>query len=137
MSPFLTGEGGGIVATREISGKSALLAARLFNIVSIVCTVFAPLWMIWMAASMFMYAAIAHHPNPRTVHYNRWAAYRFYGISGTMVVIGQPLYSIFDNWRGLVLDWVIVVLVVVPAGIFEIIRAGRENWPDMTVEVEE
>ncbi len=125
------------MTTKVISGKSALLAARLFNAVSILCTVVAPLWMIWMAASMFMYAAIAHHPNPRTVHYNRWAAYRFYGISGAMVVVGQPLYSIFDNWRGVVLDWIIMVLVVVPAGLYDIFRAGREDWQDMTVEVAE
>ncbi len=125
------------MATHFISGKSALLSARLFNMASIVATIIAPLLMIWIAASIFMYASIAHHPNERTVYYNRWAGYRFYGGAGAMVVVGQPLYSVFNDWRGLVLAWSVLFLVVVPMGIVDMIRAGREDWQDMTVEVDD
>ncbi len=124
------------MTTQTISGSSALLAARLFNIASIVATVIAPLLMLWIAASIFMYASIAHHPNPRTVYYNRISGYRFYGAAGSAVVIGQPIYSLFNDWRGLVLVWLLMVLVVVPLGVRDIIRAGRESWQDITLESE-
>ncbi len=124
------------MATLSISGKSALFAARLFNIASIVATLVAPLLMIWIALSIFTYASIAHHPNPRTVYYNRWAGYRFYAAAGAGVLAGQPIYSLFENWHGLVAVWVLMVLIVVPAGIWDIVRAGRESWQDITIEVE-
>jgi hypothetical protein len=121
---------------RIVSGRSALFAARLFNIASIVATVVAPLLMIWIAASIFTYASIAHHPNARTVYYNRISGYRFYGVAGAMVVAGQPIYGLFGNWHGLVAIWVIMLAVVVPAGLWDIYRAGRENWQDIILETE-
>ena len=126
-----------LMATKIVTGKSALFAARLFNIASITATLIAPLMMIWIAASIFAYASVAHHPNPRTVYYNRISGYRFYGATGAMVIFGQPLYGLFGNWHGLVAAWLIVVVVVVPLGIWDIIRAGRENWEDLTIEVEQ
>ncbi len=124
------------MATQIVTGKSALFASRIFNIASIVATLIAPLLMIWIAASIFVYASVAHHPNPRTVYYNRIAGYRFYGATGTMVVFGQPIYGLFNNWHGLVAAWSIIAIVVVPFGLWDIIRAGRENWQDLTIEVE-
>lgn len=125
------------MATKIVTGKSALFAARLFNIASITATLFAPLLMIWIAASIFAYASVAHHPNPRAVYYNRISGYRFYGATGAMVIFGQPLYGLFGNWHGLVAAWLIVVVVVVPLGIWDIYRAGREKWEDLTIEVEQ
>uniref|UniRef100_E6QRD5 Uncharacterized protein n=1 Tax=mine drainage metagenome TaxID=410659 RepID=E6QRD5_9ZZZZ len=125
-----------MITDRTVSGRSALFAARLFNIASIIATVIAPLLMLWIAASIFAYASIAHHPNPRTVYYNRISGYRFYGVAGAMVVAGQPIYGLFGNWHGLVAIWVVMMLVVVPAGLWDIYRAGRENWQDITLETE-
>lgn len=125
------------MASKTITGKSALFAARLFNIASITATLIAPLLMIWIAASIFTYASIAHHPNPRTVYYNRISGYRFYGAAGAMVIFGQPVYSLFENWYGLVAAWLILVVVVVPFGIWDIFRAGREDWEDLIIEVEQ
>ncbi len=123
--------------TQVISGKSALLQARLFNIASITATIIAPLLMLWIAFSIFLYAMIAHHPNPRTVYYNRISGYRFYGVAGLMVFAGQPIYGLFGGgWHGLVAIWGIMVLVVVPMGVWDIIRAGREHWEDIIIETE-
>lgn len=124
------------VTTEVISGKSALLQARLFNIASITATIIAPLLMLWIAFSIFLYASIAHHPNSRTVYYNRISGYRFYGVAGLMVFAGQPIYGIFGNWHGLVAVWGIMVLVVVPWGLWDIVRAGREHWEDIIIETE-
>ncbi|MDQ1315757.1 MAG: hypothetical protein QG662_1866 [Pseudomonadota bacterium] len=92
--------------------------------------------MIWMAASIFVYASIAHHPNSRTAHYNKWAGYRFYGVMGSLVVIGPAIYGLLDGWRGLMLVLGLAVTIIVPWALFDIFKAAREPWQDMTVEVE-
>jgi len=95
---------------------------------------FPPL-MIWLGASIFVYASIAHHPNLRTREYHRWAGYRFYGATGAMVVIGQPIYGLLGGWNGLVAVWLLVFFIVVPAGLVGIWKAAKEDWKDMTIEV--
>lgn len=144
---------------RVISAKSSRFSAQLFNICSIAAITagisaltlgkllagqkigflplvlsFPPL-MIWLAASIFVYASIAHHPNERTRHFHRWAGYRFYGATGAMMVIGQPIYELMGGWSGLMAVWLLVFLVVVPWGLYAIWKAAREDWQDMTIEV--
>jgi len=119
-----------------ITGAQSRFSAQLFNIASVVATLIPPLLMIWIAASIFVYASIAHHPNPRTAEYNRFSGYRFYGAAGAMMVFGQPIYVLFGNWHGLVAIWAILAIVVVPWGLWSIYKAGREPWQDMTIEVD-
>jgi hypothetical protein len=143
---------------RVIEGKSARFSAQVFNIASIfaVCAgLFAlvlgklmanqkigflpmvlsfPPLMIWIGASMFVYASIGHHPNPRTVEYNRWAAYRFYGATGTLVVFGQVIYDLLGSWTGLLANWIILFLIVVPPGLYAIWKAQKEEWQDIVIE---
>ena len=144
---------------RVISAKSSRFSAQLFNIASVAAITagisalllgkllasqkigflpfvlsFPPL-MIWLAASIFVYASIAHHPNERTRHYHRWAGYRFYGATGAMVVFGQLIYEVFGGWVGLMGVWAVMFLIVVPWGLYDIWKAARENWQDMTIEV--
>jgi hypothetical protein len=144
---------------RVIAGKSSRFAAQLFNIASVAAITagitalmlgkllashkigflpfvlsFPPL-MIWLAASIFVYASIAHHPNERTRLYHRWAGYRFYGATGAMVVVGQPVYGLLGGWNGLAAVWALLFLIIVPPGLYAIWKAAREEWPDMTIEV--
>lgn len=119
-----------------ITARQSRFAAQLFNIASVISTLIPPLLMIWIAASIFVYASIAHHPNPRTVYYNRVSGYRFYGAAGAMVVLGQPIYMLFENWHGLAAIWAILFVVVVPWGLWSIYKAGHEQWQDMTIEVD-
>jgi hypothetical protein len=145
-------------AKRVIEGKSSRFAAQIFNIASVAALCagmfalvlgkllaghkigflpmvlsFPPL-MLWLGASIFVYASVAHHPNPRTVQYNRWAAYRFYGATGALVVFGQVIYAAFDSWTGLLAVWGILFLIVVPAGLYAIWRAQKEDWQDLVIE---
>lgn len=144
---------------RVISASSSRFSAQLFNICSVAAITagisaltlgkllagqkigflpmvlsFPPL-MIWLAASIFVYASIAHHPNERTRHFHRWAGYRFYGATGAMVVFGQPIYELLGGWSGLMAVWVLVFMIVVPWGLYAIWKAAREDWQDMTIEV--
>lgn len=146
-------------AKRVISAASSRFAAQIFNIITVVALMTSlsaltlgkllashkigflpfvlslPPVMIWLGASIFVYASIAHHPNPRTAHYNKWAGYRFYGVMGSLVVIGQPIYSLLDGWKGLMLVLGLAVAIIVPWALYDIFKAARETWQDITIEV--
>lgn len=123
---------------RVITAAQSQFSAKLFNQISMVVALFPPLVMIWIAASIFVYASIAHHPNPVVVRYNRWAGYRFYGVTGFLVVFGQPIFTLVGNWKiALPVLWAILAVVVIPWGIVDIFRANRENWQDMVIEAHE
>ncbi|OZA30877.1 MAG: hypothetical protein B7X93_01600 [Hydrogenophilales bacterium 17-61-9] len=146
-------------AKRLITASSSRFAAQLFNIITVTALTISltalllgkllashkigflpfvlslPPLMIWLGASIFVYASIAHHPNPRTTHYNKWAGYRFYGVMGSLMVIGPAIYGLLDGWQGLMLVLGLAVLIIVPWALFDIFRAAREPWADMTIEV--
>ena len=118
----------------NIAAKDSRLAAQAFNIGSIIAVLIAPLLMIWIAVSIFVYASVAHHPNTKVAAYNRWAGYRFYSVAGFMVPFGSPIYEIFGNWHGVLALWAIMFIVDVPWGIWSVIKAYREEWPEMQIE---
>ena len=144
---------------RVISASSSRFAAQLFNILTVAALTISltalllgkllashkigflpfvlslPPVMLWLGASIFVYASIAHHPNPRTTHYNKWAGYRFYGVMGSLMVVGPAIYSMLDGWQGLMLVLGLAVLIIVPWALFDIYKAAREPWQDMTLEV--
>lgn len=139
-----------------ISGASSLRSARLFNYLSIGTTLlsaslytlgetmgntklaFLPLamslppMMIWIAASIFVYAAIAHHPNLQVRHFNKWAGYRYYAIIGILTVVSNDAAHAI-GWGGV---WIFFVLALVPWAVYDIWRAGREEWQDTVIEAQ-
>lgn len=123
-----------------ISAAQCRRSAQLFLVGSILAVIVPPLIMVWIAASIFIYASVAHHPDHRVREYQRWAGYRFYGIAGALVVIlnftgelKSLLGGAFNMWLTV---WAVSLLVVLPLGIWDLIRISRENWQDMAVEVE-
>lgn len=123
-----------------ISASQCRRSAQIFIIGSIISVLVPPLLMVWIAASIFAYASVAHHPDMRVREYQRWAGYRFYGLVGTLVVV-LNFSGAMQAWLGggmnLVFTvWVVSLLVVVPLGIRDLIRISRENWQDMLVEVQ-
>jgi hypothetical protein len=147
-------------AKRVISASSSRFAAQLFNMITVVVMLVSltalllgkllaghkigflpfvlslPPVMLWLGASIFVYASIAHHPNARTAHYNKWAGYRYYGVMGSLVVIGPAIYDLLGGWQGLMLVLGLAVTIIVPWALFDIYKAAREPWADMTIEVE-
>lgn len=146
-------------AKRLISASSSRFAAQLFNIITVAALMISlsalllghllaghkigflpfvlslPPVMLWLGASIFVYASIAHHPNSRTAHYNKWAGYRFYGVMGSLVVVGPAIYGLLGGWQGLMLVLGLAVLIIVPWALYDIYKAAREPWTDMTIEV--
>jgi hypothetical protein len=145
---------------RLITASSSRFASQLFNIITVAVLMISltalllgkllashkigflpfvlslPPVMIWLGASIFVYASIAHHPNPLTAHYNKWAGYRYYGVMGSLVVFGQPIYDLLGGWLGLMLVLGLAVTIIVPWALFDIYKAAREPWQDLIVEVE-
>lgn len=123
-----------------ISAAQCRRSAQIFLLGSMLAVVVPPLIMVWIAASIFVYASAAHHPDRRVGEYQRWAGYRFYGITGSLVVIlnftGELKELLGGNVNMWLTVWAVCVLVVVPLGIWDLVRISRENWLDMTVEVE-
>ena len=136
---------------KTITAAEQRRAAQLFNICSCVAIGLMPLIipaLLWIAASIFVHASVAHHPNLRVREFLYPGGYRFYGLVGSLVVLlnFSPQMS---KWVPGVLNfgplhlpmfwpmvWGVSLLVVLPLGIRDILRAGKENWQEMTVEVE-
>ncbi|MCP5279562.1 MAG: hypothetical protein H6935_14585 [Thiobacillus sp.] len=138
-----------------IPAASSLRSARLFNLLAVGTTLlavglftlglfvadkkmaFLPLAMsmpplaIWLAASIFVYASIAHHPHHLVRHFNKWAGYRYYGVVGTVPIV--PLFGDYipGGWAAMA---IVLVLVLVPWALYDVWRAGREDWQDLEVE---
>lgn len=115
------------MAYRLITARQQKLSAQIFNIASICAVLVPPLILLWIAASIFTYAAIAHHPNQRVVEYLRKAGYRFYGLVGSLVV-ALNYTGIMKDWFGSVQAmwisiWLLSLLVIVPPGIRDLVSA--------------
>lgn len=125
---------------KTISAADQKRAAQMFNFFSALAVATVVPIAIWIAASIFVYASVAHHPNPKVINYQRWSGYRFYGFVGTLVVV-LNFSSQLAQWVGGALHlaliiWVLGLVVVVAPAIRGILRAGKDNWQDMTIEVE-
>ena len=144
--------------THLISAASCLRSARLFNLLAVGSTMtgvllfilghmiadkkmaFMPIAMslppvaIWLAASIFVYASIAHHPNLTVRHYNKWAGYRYYAVIGTLPVV--PMFHDFipGGWGTIA---TILLLTLIPWAVYDIWKAGKEDWQDMLVNLED
>ena len=121
---------------RAIPAEKCRFAAQIFNIATIVAVLIPlPLLMIWVGASMFVYAANAHYPDDRVAHYTRRAGFRFYGVAGAMVIFGQPIVSWLGGFKGVLAIWAIFAVALIPMAVWEIFKARREEWRDIVVEV--
>lgn len=120
-----------------LSSRQQKLSAQIFNVASIVSVLIPPLILLWIAASIFTYAAVAHHPNPRVREFLRPAGFRFYGLVGSLVVV-LNFSGLMKQWMGSASSvwltvWAVSLLVIVPLGVRDILRASRASWPDMQV----
>lgn len=139
------------MALKTITAKQQQRSAQIFPFLSSVSVVAMPLiipMLLWLAASIFVYAAIAHHPNQKVRDYLVPAGYRFYGLVGALVIVlnfspqMSKWFSGTLNYGPLHLPmfwvwvWALCLLVVIPLGVRDILRAKNDNWEDMQVETE-
>lgn len=121
---------------RVFTADRCRFAAQLFNIGTIIAVIVPfPLLMIWLGASMFVYAANAHHPDERVARYTRRAGFRFYGFAGAMVIVGQLLMSLLGGLHAVLAIWGILAVGLIPLAVWDILKARKEAWKDIVIEV--
>ena len=115
-----------------ISGLSARRTARLFNFGNLLAILLPmPLGILWLGGSIAVYTMIRHHPNPQVGYYTQWAAYRFYGLVGLVVVIATFFSTSMVAWLA---TWAILALIMIPWTLYDLVRIQKQDWPDMYIE---
>ncbi len=115
-----------------LRGRSARRAAEIFNYGNIAAVLVpVPVGLLWLGASMIVYAMNRHHPNPRVGHYTQMAAYRFYGVTGFFVAAATFIPG--DGWKWYLAAWIAGIAVLVPWSILDIVRIRRDRWEDMVL----
>jgi hypothetical protein len=119
--------------SRLITAASAKRSAMLFNIGNLFAILIPmPLGVLWLGGSIAVYTMLRHHPDPRVGYYTQWAAYRFYGLVGLVVVIATFFSTSLLAW---IITWAILAVILIPWTIYDLIRIHKENWQDRIVEL--
>ena len=129
------------MATQIITAQSQRRAAQSFSFFSIFSILVPPVILIWIAASIFVYAAVANHPNPRVRDFLVNSGYRFYGLVGGLVAV-LNFSPQLAKWAGgglnlALIIWALAILLIVPLGVWEILKANKEPWQDFTLETDD
>lgn len=123
----------GTAAVTRISGRSARFATSLFHygcIAAILLPI--PLGLLWLGASIVVYAMNRHHPNPKVGHYTQRMAYVFYGVAGFFVAVG--IFFSGTSWVPYAVAWAVGAVIVIPWAVLELLRIRRDTWEDLTLE---
>lgn len=118
--------------TRIISASSARRSAAIFNYGNLLAIIFPmPIGVLWFAASIAVYIIFRHHANPRVGHYTQWAAYRFYGLVGLVVVVATFYGRSLLDW---LITWAVVAAILIPWTLYDLyLIYKKENWQDTEV----
>lgn len=120
--------------TQLIKGRSARLAASIFNYGNLLAILLpVPLGILWLGGSIAVYTMVRHHPNERVGYYTQWAAYRFYGLVGAVVVVATFYGTSVKLW---LITWAVLSIILVPWTIYDLYRLYKEPWQDLTIEKE-
>ncbi|MFN4262694.1 MAG: hypothetical protein ACK4IT_03490 [Thioalkalivibrionaceae bacterium] len=96
-------------------GLGTILAA-IFGIVPLV---------LWFGASMMVYAFNSHHPHPLVRRYTQWAAYRYYALMGSLIVVGTFFPPDLNYYRGY---WLFAAAIMIPWTLHALWQSSREDW---------
>ncbi|MGD8785267.1 MAG: hypothetical protein PVG75_12565 [Thioalkalispiraceae bacterium] len=123
-------------SSRVISAVASRRSAAIFNYGNLLAILIPmPIGVLWFAASIAVYIMFRHHPNPKVGHYTQWAAYRFYGLVGLVVVVATFYGTSLQAW---LLTWAAVAIILIPWTLFDLYLIFRkEEWQDMVVPVED
>ncbi len=121
-----------INSTKVVSAQSARRSATVFNYGNLLAILIPmPLMVFWFGASIAVYTMLRHHPNERVGHYTQWAAYRFYGLLGLVVVVATFYGISIMAW---LITWAVLAVIMVPWTIYDLILIYREEWHDSVFE---
>lgn len=141
------------MATKTVSGRSCRRAASTFdwgNLIAVslagvplfvvsggvgIATIIAAIMGIvplifWFGASMMVYAMHRHHPDERVGHFAQWAAYRYYALMGSLVVVATFFPPDLNYYRAY---WVVAAAILIPWTIYALVGIYREDWNDVEI----
>lgn len=144
------------MATKTVTGRSCRRAASTFDWGNLIAVSLAgvPLFLVsgevgiatiiaailgivplifWFGASMMVYAMCRHHPEDRVGRFTQWAAYRYYALMGSLIVVATFFPPDLNYYRGY---WAIAALILIPWTIVALIRIYREKWHDVQIQVD-
>ena len=105
------------LVTGEVA--TATIIAAIMGIVPLV---------LWFGGSMLVYALNRHHPDERVGHYTQQAAYRYYALMGSLVVVGTFFPPEIFYFR---IYWLLAALIIIPWSVLDLVRISREAWRDI------
>jgi hypothetical protein len=119
-------------STTLIRGSTARRLAMVFNYGNLLAILLPmPIGVLWLGGSIAVYTMLRHHPNPRVGEYTQWAAYRFYGLVGFVVVVATFFSTSVMAW---LITWALSAAIIIPWTIIDLVRIHREDWKDMVIE---
>ncbi|AGA32109.1 hypothetical protein TVNIR_0404 [Thioalkalivibrio nitratireducens DSM 14787] len=143
------------MTTKTVTGRSCRRAASTFdwgNLISVslagvplflvssevgIATIIAAIMGIvplifWFGASMMVYAMCRHHPEERVGRFTQWAAYRYYGLMGSLIVVATFFPPDLNYYRAY---WVVAAAILIPWTLYALYRIYQETWRDFEIEV--
>lgn len=127
-----------VTYNKTITAAQSRRTAAQFNWGNIIAILIPfPLMIFWFGASMVIYAMNRHHPSEKVGHYTQAAAYRFYFITGFLVVIGTLIPGGRESLWYYAYLWLGGVLIMLPWSFYDLRRIRRDDWQDVEITVEE
>ena len=121
-----------INTTKIISAQSARRSATWFNYGNLLAILIPmPIMVFWFGASIAVYTMLRHHPNERVGHYTQWAAYRFYGLLGLVVVVATFFGTSLSAW---LITWAVLAIIMLPWTLYDLILIYKEEWHETEYE---
>ncbi|NIP72398.1 MAG: hypothetical protein GWO16_04930 [Gammaproteobacteria bacterium] len=119
-----------LLSVQRLSARAARTAASLFNYGTIAAVLVpVPLGLLWLCASMAVYAMNRRHPEPRVGHYAQQAAYRLYAVAGGFVALATFFPG--QQWSYYLYAWIAAAAMLVPWSVIDPVRIRREQWCDL------
>ncbi len=116
---------GAIVAPIAYWGELEKMTLIIFMLFMIVPPI------LWFGISIIIYALTKHHPDEKVGHYVQNAAYRFYGLFGSIIPIGT-FYG--TDWRLWILTGGVIAMIILPWSVWDFIRIYRDDWQDIDLQ---
>lgn len=119
----------------SLAGVPLFLVADGVGIATIIAAIMGIVPLIfWFGASMMVYAMCRHHPETRVGMYTQWAAYRYYGLMGSLIVVATFFPPDIRYYRAY---WVVAALILIPWTLLALWRIYHDQWDDVTITADD
>jgi hypothetical protein len=119
--------------TQILTARSCRFAASMFNYGNIITVLLPPVGLLWLAASMVIYALNRHHPNEKVGYYTQQAAYRIYGLTG--LIVAAAIFIPKNGMYYYLAIWALSIIVILPLSIRDLLRIRKDDWCDVEFEM--